>query len=194
MCHDDTVTADPTLRPGEEVCWTGRPDPKRILTGWDGFLIPFSVFWVAVGIDLALDAERGPRLVTLVVVTVTGLYLIVGRFLVKAHQKRRTRYVLTGTRAIICGPRRTFSFNLVDLNPRVQIIGRRRHRTLRFTSDDPRSYGRFSSELFVNTGLDFLLRPGLDSRFSFYDVLRTDSLDAAVNDMVSSGKVAEGIA
>ncbi|MEV4687407.1 hypothetical protein [Microbacterium sp. LWH3-1.2] len=84
--------------------------------------------------------------------------------------------------------------NLADKNPRVQVIGRRKHRTLKFTSDDPRSYGKVSSELFVNTGLDFLLRPGLDSRFSFYDVVQTDALDAAVNDMVNSGKVAEGIA
>ncbi|MEV4688218.1 hypothetical protein [Microbacterium sp. LWH3-1.2] len=188
------MTADPTLAPGEEVLWTGSPDPKRILTGWDGFLIPFSVFWVAVGIDLSLDAQRGPQVVTLVGVTVTGLYLVVGRFLVKTYRKRRTRYVLTDTRAIICGPRRTFSFNLADRNPRVQVIGRRGHRTLKFTSDDPRSYGKFSSELFVNTGLDFLLRPGLDARFSFYDVLRTDALHSAVSDMVTSGKVAEGIA
>ncbi len=188
------MTVDPPLLPGEEVLWTGRPDPKRILTAWDGFLIPLSVFWVAVGIDLALEAEGGSRVGALVAVAVTGLYLVVGRFVVKACRKHRTCYFLTDARAIICRPGRAFSFDLGEMNPHVQVIGSRRHRTLRFTSDDPRSYGKFGSEMFVNTGLDFLLTPGVDSRFTFSDVLHTAALDAAVDDAVGSGRVAQGIA
>lgn len=165
-----------------------------MLTGADVFLVPFSVLWIAVGLHLVFEAPAGPRAIGLVFVTVAGLFLLVGRFFIKAYRKRRTRYYLTNMRALIAGPQELAFFELDEKSPRVEVIGRGSHRTLKFTSDDPRSYGKLGSGLMANTGHDFLLRPGRDTRFAFYDVARTDELSAAIDALITTGKVREGIA
>ncbi|MDN3496942.1 hypothetical protein QL996_13450 [Planococcus sp. APC 4015] len=183
-----------SLEEDEEILWAGRPDPRKMLTGWDGFVVPLSIFWTVMGINIALNARGGPAVVSVVIVAAAGLFVMFGRFFVKAKLKQRTRYVLTSRRAFIEVPRRIATFTFDQPGVRVQILGRGAHRTLKFTSEDPRSYGRAGSEWIVNTGLDFFLVPGRDARFSFYDIPRTDDLDTTVENLINEKKMSEGIA
>ncbi len=41
----DQVQFQPELDPGEVIEWTGRPDPRRVVTADDVVLIPFSILW-----------------------------------------------------------------------------------------------------------------------------------------------------
>ena len=47
------------LLPGETILWTGRPAQGLMLTGRDGFLVPFSLFWGGFAIFSAMDAIAG---------------------------------------------------------------------------------------------------------------------------------------
>jgi hypothetical protein len=88
----------------ERVVWVGSPDRSRLFAARDLFLVPASLFW-AVGMtfweseavksgDLGLVLFGTPHVLI-------GLYLLVGRFVVRDWRKRNTRYVLTNLRAFI---------------------------------------------------------------------------------------------
>ena len=42
---DAQVRLQPYLQPGEGLLWTGSPNPNRLFSGKDFFLIPFSLMW-----------------------------------------------------------------------------------------------------------------------------------------------------
>ncbi|WP_426727016.1 hypothetical protein, partial [Curtobacterium flaccumfaciens] len=42
---DPQQTAREHLRPDEHLYWAGMSDPARLISGRDGFLIPFSLLW-----------------------------------------------------------------------------------------------------------------------------------------------------
>jgi hypothetical protein len=69
------------LLANEEILWSGQPDPTKLLTAADIFLIPFSLVWTGVtvsweGVVLFAITKRDPAssLWGLVLV-VTSLYL-----------------------------------------------------------------------------------------------------------------------
>ncbi len=86
------------------MLWAGRPNPRRLFTGADVFLIPFSLLWGGFAIfweTLALTSiapAGGPAiffpLFGLPFVAI-GLYFIFGRFLVKRYVKQRTVYAVS---------------------------------------------------------------------------------------------------
>lgn len=182
------------LRETEAILWAGRPDPKRLFTFADIFIVPFSLFWVSVGLFTVGAWQVSARPVGFLFLSATGLYLVVGRLLVKAHRNQRTEYVLTNQRAVIVGPRRTHTFDLTSHSPHVETIRLGPHSTYKFTSDDPRTYGKISNRLAENTGLDFMLNPGHDTRFSFFDVRADNQPDAIIRQLVETGALARGVA
>ncbi len=91
--------------PGEQVLWSGRPDPARIFQPADVVLIPFSLLWGGFAIFweamvILGGAPWGMALFGLPFVAI-GLHLIIGRFFHRAWVNRRTWYVLTDRRAVI---------------------------------------------------------------------------------------------
>src|SRR6478735_6022360 len=98
------------LQPGEKVLWTGRPDPGRLLSSKDAYLIPFSLMWGGFaivwegGVLLTMAGANGaPIFVALwgIPFVVAGQYLIWGRFLVKRWDRRRTVYAVTDQRVLV---------------------------------------------------------------------------------------------
>ncbi|GAB4009273.1 hypothetical protein GCM10028772_25660 [Nocardioides ultimimeridianus] len=93
------------LPPEEELLWTGRPDPSRIFTTADIFLIPFSLLWGGFALfwNIAVNVGGAPIFFRLfgLPFLVAGAYITVGRFVVKAARKRRTVYALTDQRALV---------------------------------------------------------------------------------------------
>lgn len=92
------------LTPGERVVWEGRPDTGLfVFRAYDGFLIPFAVFFgiVAVGVILVGALNDVVFLAVGVIFALTALYMGVGRFFVSQSRRKRSRYALTDRRALI---------------------------------------------------------------------------------------------
>ncbi len=96
----------PRLAPGERIVWQGAPARGLRLTRRDLMLVPFSMVWLSfvifwnIGVGHSDGAPLPFRLFGLLFLLI-GLFFFVGRFLVDAWLRGRTRYVLTGRRAAI---------------------------------------------------------------------------------------------
>ncbi|MEU4715247.1 hypothetical protein AB0F73_16515 [Micromonospora purpureochromogenes] len=126
------IESDVELLPGERLLWEGRPLRHRLFRAPDALLIPvsllffgFAVVWEAsVLATRTAEGEPPPVFFALwgIPFVLAGLYLVVGRFVVRAIASRRTRYVLTDLRIVIIGGlsgNRTTSAYLRSLPPPV---------------------------------------------------------------------------
>jgi hypothetical protein len=101
---------------GEEILWTGQPDPSVLFTQEDIFLVPFSLLWGGFAICIAglvvYTAFRHPENVhysnyswiawpILSIFIAFGLYMIFGRFIYKRYKKRHTYYAVTNKRVLV---------------------------------------------------------------------------------------------
>jgi len=101
------------LLPGERILWEGRPVRHRLFLAPDALLVPMSVvwcgfilFWEASALATAATSDVGSSIFFVlwgVPFVGIGLYLLAGRFVVRAVASRRTRYVLTDRRAMVIG-------------------------------------------------------------------------------------------
>src|SRR5262245_19303821 len=108
--ENESVSTDTLglLLPGESIVWSGEPIRHRILRGEDVLLIPFSRFWGGFAIfweASALQVARSdPAFVLIGLLPVlVGLYLIFGRFIVRAVASHRARYLVTDGRVVVTG-------------------------------------------------------------------------------------------
>lgn len=95
----------PTLLPGEEILWQGRPAPGVMLRWADIYVIPFSIFWLGGVLSmLFVPGHNGvwfvpvPSTLILIPFIIFGLHITAGRFVLEYWQLRRTRYFITGRR------------------------------------------------------------------------------------------------
>ncbi len=114
------------LQPGETLLWSGRPGKVRVFGKEDVILIPFSLVWCGF---LAFSvwstwSESGGNLIAgifpklfLIPFVVAGLWLLVGRFVVKVVSAKKECYALTSQRIIIQKGKTTRSLELTDLPP-----------------------------------------------------------------------------
>lgn len=101
------------LLPSERILWEGCPVRHQLFRPEDAFLVPFSimwcgfaVFWEATVLGATFTADHAPPAFFAlwgIPFVLAGLYLVVGRFVVRAITSRRTRYVLTDRRVVIIG-------------------------------------------------------------------------------------------
>ena len=106
---------------GETILWTGQPAQGLMLTGRDGLLIPFSLFWGGFAIFWESTVARMPKAPAFMALfgvpfVLVGLYLIFGRFLVDAWVRGATSYALTNQRILIARQRPTRSFTAIDVD------------------------------------------------------------------------------
>ena len=138
----------PDLQPGEMLEWTGRPRPWRVFSPSDALLIPFSLLWTGFAIfwETGVIASNAPVFFQLwgVPFLLVGMYIIFGRFLFSAWERRHTWYGVTNQRILILtttfGHRvRSFYFTmLAEIETTISASGRG---TLLFGV--PPSYGSF---------------------------------------------------
>ena len=176
---DERRRLTPYLLPDETLLWSGRPDPSKHLGGVDLVLVPFSLFWGGFAILWQVGALRqGPVSLALfgVPFVVIGLYLIVGRFVVKARQKRRTVYGLTRGRALVATGSSSLREAPVQRTPIDQRRSRDgRHVTVTFGGT---SSGWAAGTSYANTGLELF---GTSSGpLGFYDVSDVTGLETAL--------------
>lgn len=115
------------LLPNERILWEGRPVRHRLSRPSDAILVPFSIVWCGFAVFweasvlAAAIADRGPSIFMAlfgIPFVLIGLYLVAGRFVVRAIESRRTRYVITDGRVLVIGGLRgTRSAYLTSLPP-----------------------------------------------------------------------------
>ena len=93
------------LTSGESLLWAGRPKQGLTLRPSDGRLIPISLLWGGFAIywEYSVFIRGGPGFFLLFggAFALVGLYVIFGRFVVDAFQRRKTYYGVSSDRVII---------------------------------------------------------------------------------------------
>ena len=142
---------------GQVVLWRGRPDARVVFMPADLVLIPFTVLWAGIAILMAVVAliggSRMPTAIAISIIVVfglAGLYLLVGRFVVKAILNAKTLYVVTTTDAIVTRGTTVTRFPLHQHTVEINRTRRSGHATVYFgdSSGGGMDVG--------NLGLDFL--------------------------------------
>ena len=168
---EDQARLQPYLQAGEAALWTARPDPNRLFSGKDLFLIPFSllwggfaIFWESSVLFLGSGPNKAPIFFVLwgVPFVLAGQYLIWGRFLVKRWSRHRTLYAVTNQRVLILHGRSLHSIFLSALPSIVQSSRADGSGSLEFGNGG----GRYA--VWANTGMDaFSLG---NTVLAFYDI------------------------
>src|SRR5271165_1462802 len=100
-----TARLQPSLRPGEQLLWCGRPDPSVVFVAADILVVPFSLVWLGVAVlwEFGTQSIGAPAAFRLVGVPflVIGVYMVAGRFVARYFRKRKTIYGITGERVIV---------------------------------------------------------------------------------------------
>lgn len=170
--------------PQGEQLWAGAPDPTAVFTPSDLFVVPLSLLWIGTVISFVAEAGSGSARFAYAPALLIGLFLVVGRFLVKGWRHRRTRYALTATHAQIIRGSKTHSIPLTPGELKIDVRQRRRRATVTFYPElHPAKSTAVFREMFENTGLDFTLRPGIDVPFRFFDVPNGSGLETALGRM-----------
>jgi hypothetical protein len=145
------------LMSGERILWTGRPDPSRLFTRGDLFLVPFTLVWAWFSIGFFVqELDRSPpdpmTRVIAPLFAVVGLYALVGRFLYMRYRKRRTCYAVTDRRVLVLAEtfRRSLLATRIRQIPSIQ-------KTIRSDGSGSLRFGAgsFYSEMWRDTGFEF---------------------------------------
>ena len=143
---------------GQVVLWCGRPDARVVFMPADLVLIPFTVLWAGMPMLIGVVAlNGGSRMPTgiaisiIVVFGLVGLYLLVGRFVVKAILNAKTFFVVTASDAIVARGSTVTRFPLHQRAVEITRTLRGGHATVYFgdSSGGGMDVG--------NLGLDFLI-------------------------------------
>ena len=182
----------PHVPAGEEVLWSGRPDPAVVFADMDALAVPASILWLAAAAFVADKVIRinalGGSLVMGPFLAI-GSYALVGRFGHKRHRKQRTLYALTSDYVIIIVGRAVSVDRISHMEALTAHSTDGRHIEVRFSApDDPRGLwigGRMPvmgspqlGTLMGNTGME--LRDRGKSPLAFYDVADADALMTAL--------------
>ena len=82
------------LGSSEKLLWSGRPQQRVLFRGSDAFLIPFSLLWCGFAVfwEASVIANETPFFFRLwgIPFVLVGLYMVFGRFIVEAKQRKNT--------------------------------------------------------------------------------------------------------
>ena len=177
---DDPATQlAPYVRAHERLLWSGRPDPAVRFSPSDAYFVPFTIMWGGFAIlwEVGVIASgAGPFFFLWGIPFVgIGLYMIVGRFIVKRRRKLKTAYGVTTERALVAVGDSSLSDSPIKHVPTQ--VRRSRDRThVSITFGKPASFGRGA---YANSGLE-IFGWGPDV-VAFYDVPDPEVVLAAID-------------
>jgi hypothetical protein len=168
------------LAPGEQLLWSGRPDPEVRFAPVDLFLVPFSVMWGGFAVFWevgVLASGAGPFFVLWgIPFVLMGLYFMIGRFAYKKRRKLKTAYGLTDRRAIVAVGASSMSDTPVN-GASTSIKRSRDGSHVSITFGQRSGWGAWGPS-YANTGLEFFERG--TPAVGFYDVGQPETLLAAL--------------
>jgi hypothetical protein len=174
----------PALVPGEQVLWSGQPDPSAIFAPIDALLIPFYTLWGVFAVFMTANLYSlggghggGASLIFPIVFDAIGFYIVIGRFFVKAAGKRRTVYAVTDRRAIVIKGRQISESPVAYVQKTTKRSRDGSHITITFgpVTRGFLGYGRN----IPNAGLD-LFNFMYQQPVAFYDVADVGGLESAI--------------
>ena len=129
------------LHEGEELLWSGAPEPGLHLQPGDGVRIPFSLAWCGFALFWEFSALQsvmsggGSLFLALwgLPFVAIGLYLLFGRFLQTAYLRDKTFYVITNKKIIVKSGRKITMRDGKDLPPMDVMIHRNGNGTILFS-------------------------------------------------------------
>lgn len=195
-----TAQLESWLRPDEQLLWCGRPDPSVVFTTADGFVIPFTIVWLAFAVFWEHGVSQGGDVFARVwgiPFIVIGVYMVAGRFIYKRIRKKRTAYGLTRDRAIVAVGGTVSDVPIAATPLTIRRSRDRRHVSVSFGAPGNLSAGDgrrrptlrrayagsvyyAGSSYYANTGLELMAR-GIALPVAFYDVSQPDELLAAID-------------
>ncbi len=102
MNHEQRNWINKYLMPDEYVVWNGRPGKGHLLASSDIYMIPFSIMWCGFAIvwETGLITGGAPFFFKLwgIPFVCVGLFMVFGRFILKAYIRKKTIYVITNKR------------------------------------------------------------------------------------------------
>lgn len=171
------------LRVGEDLLWTGSPDPTRHFDHRDAWLIPLGIVLGAASVWSSISfAAAGSPMAALIGIPglLIGILLMGGRLFLKSRTKAATRYAVTSQRALIFRPAGALETRTLAGSPiAVRISKDGRHGTIRFGTATP------WQGLLDNTGLE--LSQQIPPAFVFHDVADHEAARAALVQAGASG-------
>lgn len=183
---DPRAVATGQLAPGEHLLWSGQSDPRILFTGRDAFLIPFSLVWCgfmvsAIQSVLTDGEDLGFASIIFVFFVFIGLYMLIGRFIVKARRKRTDVFAVTDRRVFVTNGRSTRDTSVVRTDRTVRWSGGRKHCSVEWQTGG-RGFGFRNNSavagMYANTGLDGFFGP---REVAFWDVPDGEDLMRALD-------------
>jgi hypothetical protein len=169
-----------TLRPGERLLWSGRPDPAVRFTSGDLFLVPFGIMFFAFSLfwEAAVIFGGAPFFFMLwgIPFVAMGGYMLFGRFVYKRRTKLRTMYGLTNERILIAVTARSRRESPIK-GIETGITRSRDGSHVSVTFGPQPTYGR--GYYSPNTGMN-VFSGNAAGGLAFYDVADADQLLAAL--------------
>ena len=108
-----------TLRPGENVLWTGKPEKIRLLRKEDLFLVPIGLllaaFFIGVFIPLLLKSEKYVPIPFVCVFALIALWMSLVRPVTRYLGLKKARYALTSQRVVATQGKNVKSLELLAL-------------------------------------------------------------------------------
>ena len=191
---DHAALFEDHLFDGEEIVWTGRPDPSVNFDRRDLTLIPFSIAWAGFAIFAtagfvsgyveAVESGGQPGSFLFLALaagfSLLGLYLLVGRFFNKRWNKRRLYYALTDHRVLILKTATTPPVLAVPWD-KVPAIGKAEG--FGGTGTVTFSKARWWKTDYGNTGLEFFTLLPSGRVMAFYDIAEVDRVYNLANEL-----------
>jgi hypothetical protein len=176
------------LQQGEELLWVGQPDPSKHFSSMDRILIPFSILWAGFAIlwETVNIAAGAPAFFAVfgAAFVAAGLYFTFGRFIYKAHRKRRTIYAVTNRRVLsVVGTRSDESVESMYLRsiPSVSVNARADGSGNVMLTSTPWMYS-----MYLNSGMDFAVRSLGGGGVNFFDIPGARAVGHLVDSLVAS--------
>lgn len=146
MDYEAEQALRPELEAKEHLLWAGRPARGLRLRASDWYMIPTSVLWAGLIITWGVDdfVAGGPLFLGVFYLFFigTGLYMLVGRFVLDMWARSTTYYGVTDHRIIICaGPisRKLQSINLSHAGEMTLTVKANGSGSIHFGSQNPPS-------------------------------------------------------
>ncbi|MFC1483363.1 hypothetical protein ACFL56_03785 [Candidatus Margulisiibacteriota bacterium] len=180
----------PDLLSDERLLWTGQPDPSKLFTKGDIFMIPFSlmwggfaIFWETMALSFTVFSDAPDPVAYIFPLfglpfVIVGCYMIFGRFLLKKYKKKRTYYAVTNKRVIVLTQGRNKNIKAEFLD---KITSINKSTSSSGTGNIYFGGSNFMTTMYGNTGMDFFASAYTKGTLAFYDIPNVDSVYSIIN-------------